>query len=49
MTRLTVLAALAAVALPSAGLAACATDAEVASFVEDYIAKTPTKRTRIGQ
>ncbi|MEM1078609.1 MAG: hydratase [Pseudomonadota bacterium] len=43
MTRLTALAALAAFALPSAAFAACATDAEVASFVEDYVTKTPTK------
>lgn len=43
MTRQFLWAALAAVALPGAAQAACATDAEVAAFVADYLTKTPTR------
>jgi 2-oxo-hept-3-ene-1,7-dioate hydratase len=43
MTRLALLAALTALALPGAGHAACATDDEIAAFVEAYLAKTPAK------
>lgn len=41
MTRLALYAALTAFVLPGAAQAACATDAEIAAFVEAYVAKTP--------
>lgn len=43
MTRGWIWAAVAGLMLPGVAQAGCATDAEVAAFVEDYLAKTPTK------